>query len=199
MFLWHYARTLSMYFYFGSCKFGMSDLSGYCYNLYEAENEGHDWATLFLQKFPIWIDGWRQAEWDVGRPDIWEAENADWFYGCSEPSQNFPCKEIPSLYCKHVDQLDLSSSRRNLDIAVQDTALDYSKSVYLKLLLFKYQNKIADILFRNLQLKGHWEIKRTMKLWPPILATRLLLTQLSSLLPCSWSNFGAKWFPLHWS
>lgn len=104
---------------------------------------------FFLQECPIWIDGWRQAEWDVGRPDIWEAENADWFYGCSEPSQNFPCKEIPTLYCKHIDQLDLSSSRRKFGYSCWGNRSGLLQISLLEVIIIKHQNKIADILFRN--------------------------------------------------
>lgn len=182
----------------------MVNFCGYCYNIYEAKDEGHDWAY----KKCIWNDGWRQAEWDVGRPDIWEAENADWFYGCSEPSQNFPCKEIPSLYCKHIDQLICPHPEENLGIDVEDTALDYSKSVYLRLIIVEHQKKIADIFFRNVQLKVHWEIKEPWSYkplyWPLVDAIVIFvpmqLVQLwsqmvsfTSKLVADWINSGQGW------
>lgn len=44
------------------------------------------WNDLFIYFYVI------QAVWGKDNPFLWEAENAQWYYGCSDPSRSFPCK-----------------------------------------------------------------------------------------------------------
>lgn len=125
---------------------------------------------------------WRwQALWDTSRPFIWEAENADRYYGCSESSKKFFRKYLlcmaPGVFISRFDWVThcfvISSTGNRWPRSQFNHYLrNKQKSLTMLLLLVTYSLRSLNVVSkkdplytRNMVMSSDFKLRQT-DFWP---------------------------------